>query len=156
MAGTLYDEMRELYAENRVGLFTYAWTVTGDASAAEDVVQAAVLRILENGHHPMGLRAYLFRAIRNAGIDWYRRQQRGSFTLSETGTEVDAPDAETTLQIRECVARLAPADRETVVLKVVAGMTFPEIAEVMRSNPNTVASRYRRALTAIRSRLEDA
>jgi RNA polymerase sigma-70 factor, ECF subfamily len=46
--------------------------------------------------------------------------------------------------------RIAPDDRELVELKIFAGLTFREIAEVTSLPQATVATRYRRALEQLR------
>ena len=55
----------------------------------------------------------------------------------------------------EAALRQLPAEEaELIVLHVWEGMTFLEIAELLELNRNTVASRYRKALTAIRELLD--
>ncbi len=48
------------------------------------------------------------------------------------------------------LARLDREDRELVQLKIYAGLTFREIAEVTGRPQATVATRYRRALDSLR------
>ncbi len=48
------------------------------------------------------------------------------------------------------LARLSAEDRELVQLKIYAGLTFREIAQVTGRPQATVATRYRRALDSLR------
>jgi len=45
---------------------------------------------------------------------------------------------------------LSAEDRELVQLKIYAGLTFREIAEITGKPPGTVATRYRRSLESLR------
>jgi RNA polymerase sigma factor (sigma-70 family) len=64
-----------------------------------------------------------------------------------TITGQDSGDAEA---IATAIARLEPQDQELVELKIYAGLTFREIAEIVDRPPATVATRYRRALEQLR------
>lgn len=60
--------MRVLYEEHADALWRYAPKLTGDAAAAEDVVQEMLLRAWR--HRPNGsARAWLFTVARNLVID---------------------------------------------------------------------------------------
>lgn len=50
------------------------------------------------------------------------------------------------------LSRLSAEQREVVELKIYAGLTFREIADVTKSPQGTVATRYRSALARIRQR----
>ena len=53
----------------------------------------------------------------------------------------------------EQIRAAAAEQRDTVALKIDGGLTFAEIAAVMRTSPNTAASRYRYALEKLRAAL---
>ena len=55
--------------------------------------------------------------------------------------------------ILRAVAALPEAQREVVVLRVHGRLKFREIAELLEVSINTVQSRYRYALSALRSAL---
>ena len=50
--------------------------------------------------------------------------------------------------------QLPEEQREVLVLKIWSDFTFAEIAEQLAISPNTAASRYRYALTALRRILD--
>ena len=52
--------------------------------------------------------------------------------------------------VAAALGRLSAEDRELIELKVFAGLTIREIAEVTGMPPGTVATRYRRALESLR------
>jgi RNA polymerase sigma-70 factor (ECF subfamily) len=51
---------------------------------------------------------------------------------------------------------LPPEQAEVVVLKIWEAMTFAEIAQILETSPNTVASRYQYAMTKLAARLTRA
>ncbi len=134
-------------------LFRYAVTLTRHRDDAEDALQAAMVRIalkpraLARADNPW---AYFLRVLRNEVFNLARRR-RPAQTLTDL-TELGITDPPTCEQaelhalVREAVHRLPPNQAEVVVLKVWEGMTFADIAEVLRESPNTIASRYRYAL----------
>ena len=52
------------------------------------------------------------------------------------------------------IGRLDASDRELVELKIFAGLTLREIADITGLPPGTVATRYRRSLESLRGWLE--
>jgi RNA polymerase sigma-70 factor (ECF subfamily) len=56
--------------------------------------------------------------------------------------------------LRAALAELSPQDREIVVLRGIEQNKNETIAELLDLKPNTVASRYRRALARLRNRLK--
>ena len=55
--------------------------------------------------------------------------------------------------MQEALEGLDSPQRDVIVLKIWGGMTANEIAEALEISPNTVASRYRYGLGALRKRL---
>jgi DNA-directed RNA polymerase specialized sigma24 family protein len=53
-----------------------------------------------------------------------------------------------------CLAKLPPEQRETVVLKIWNQYTFEEIGGLLEISPNTAAGRYRYGLQKIKAQLE--
>ncbi len=56
-------------------------------------------------------------------------------------------------RLEAALAALPEAQREVFLLREHAGLSFPEIAEATGTNENTVKSRLRYALVALRDRL---
>src|SRR4029453_15381696 len=69
--------LTQLYCDFRQQLFTCALSVTGSPSRAEDAVHDAFCRGLRRkdaaGDRMIDLKAYVFRAVRNAALDQLRR-----------------------------------------------------------------------------------
>lgn len=140
------------------------WTRT--AADAEDVLQDAFVRFwrhqrkLTAASDPIGL---VLTSIRRAALDLARTTDRR--TARETATLSDQPEPlfEPLLQddgrrqtIEAALRRLPPEQREILVMKIWGERTFEEIARELGISPNTAASRYRYALTAMRKELSTA
>ncbi len=150
---SFFDQVRRLYEEERQGLYSYALSLTGDEPAAEDAVHAAFARLLRRGRPPREMRPFVFRSVRNAAFDGLRALAVRSAGQGVPTLRATSIDSDRIAAVRECLARLSPDERESVVLKVAGGMTFAEIGRVRRVSENTAASWYRRGLARMREML---
>ncbi len=155
------EEVYDLYARS---LYRQAFALTGSAEDAEDAVQE-VMAMLAGQGKPLSrirnLRAFLFTAVRNAAYSALRRRRRaGDLETALAGELPTQPAGDLegraveSVLLREAFTVLPPEQREVVVLKVFEGMTFREIAGIVRAPANTVASRYRYAMERLRRVLE--
>lgn len=143
--------LTELYDLAAPRLVRYAVTLTRNQHDAEDVLQAAFVRIARNperlstAHHPW---PYLLRVVRNEALRVI--QNRRSQSIVETPsacvvhTEFDQQDVAES--VRKALRQLPPMQAEVVVLKIWENMTFAQIGAVLETSQNTAASRYRYAL----------
>ena len=154
-------------------LFRLARHLTGRDEDAQDLVQetfARALKAQQRYEQGTNLRAWLFRILRNAYIDMYRRVRQSPV---RSGLDDDPPDRgpsgreplrgdEELDRLRRVVAEdiesaLASLslDARTVVLLDLEGLTEGEVAEVLGCSVGTVKSRLSRARAALRERLRD-
>src|SRR5271163_3853165 len=148
------------------GLFLYARQLCRNDADAADVVQEAFLRVwrkhANNGVTEPDLPALCYSAVRYTVLDRQRqaaRRWRREVVAGETLYE-PPPLFESSLERAEEHARLETAihglpveQREVLTLKIWGELTFQQIATVTDESPNTVASRYRLALVALRQQL---
>lgn len=140
-------------------LCTVAVAWLGRMDDALDLVQDVLVRIVERGVQAEAPLAYCVRSIRNAAIDRLRTR-RGLPANVPLGPLcegiIDAAAAKTEQQrdaaefVQLALARLRSDQREVIVLKAYAGLTFAEIAETLSLPPGTVATHYRRGLEAMK------
>ena len=64
-------------------------------------------------------------------------------------------DQQRQMRIEAALAQLPADQREVVVLKIWAGLTFMQIAQALEIPMNTVASRYRYALIRLETMLSE-
>src|SRR5690242_19882800 len=137
--------------------FNYARWLTKNDAEAEDVVQDACVRAMRyfSSLRDDDARAWLFTIVRNT---WYSRVSRRSPVAEPSSEGVadqrqdDALDPEERLMQQHTVARVRaaleqlPVDfREVVVLREIEGLSYKEIAAVIRVPIGTVMSRLARA-----------
>ena len=133
---------------------------------AEDVVQAAFVRFWTTRGRAADPVAYLFACVRSAALDWRRAGARRG-RREEAAARSDSPAAPAALftarmeheerrgAIEAALAKLPEPQREVLVMKVWAKLSFPQIAEALGIPPDTAASRYRYALDKLRGELAE-
>lgn len=153
------DSFPILYRRYARSLFFYAQSMTRDSALAEDFVQEAFSKLL--AYDPADIedsaKGLLYSFTRNLAIDEARRSslrhRKAPRLLPAAGTPP------VSRELAEAVSRaldeLPDEQREAVILKVYAGMTFEEAAAVAEAPTPTVMSRYRYALQKLSELLQD-
>ncbi len=144
-------------------LFARQWLPS--MADAEDAVQNAFVRFWR--HQPQaGAEHYplLYAAVRTSALDLIRSRDRREKREADDRVDVsraDTPVFDTTIDQREhaeavqaALDQLPQAQREVVVLKVWGELTFAQIAQALGESINTIASRYRYALEAMRRHIK--
>ena len=160
------DQLEKTYCSHRQGLFSLALSITGCRQLAEDAIQSAFERLCRLGAAPKGdVVGYVFASVRNASRDVMRSKRRvadvresifNGYVRSEeswSGPAENFLTEERDQILRAAIDDLDEADREVVVMKTFAGLTFDAIGEVLEQPTKTVATRYRRALTKLEEKL---
>jgi RNA polymerase sigma-70 factor (ECF subfamily) len=147
----------------------FVFRLTGDASAAEDVAQDTFVRAYRNlGRFAIrGLRdsfsSWLFQLARHGAIDELRRRARRPAPVPEAGADESAPGADpadgTAAREREraiaaAVGELPEDQRTALALAAYEGLSYAEIAHIMKSSEKSVEARLYRARQFLRRRLE--
>ena len=154
-------QLSRWFDEFRASLSLYAqhWL---EPALAEDAVQGVFVGLMKEESEPKNVKAWLFRAVRNAAIDQFRSRDRrqvheahsagdrAAWFEPSTDDRIDAAAAQTAL------LKLAADEREIVVLRIWVGMTFKEIAAIVGQPLPTVFVRYREALAVLREILESS
>ncbi len=148
--------MTGLYEEHAQALFTYALALTRDPSGAEDAVHEAICRVLSLGKLPGEPRPYLFRCVRNAAVDAWRRQKpsEAAGILDLVAADDDTFDRALCAQIERFLFELPQDEMETILLHIFDGLSFREVASVKQVPLNTVTSWYRRGVQKLRERTQ--
>ena len=147
--------------EQLPGLRRYARVLTGDAWAADDLVQDTLERACLKWQLWVAgtdLRAWLFTLMHSLYLNQRRAAKvaLNSVSIDDVGAELQAPASPGTdpLDLRRCLQRL-PADQRAVLLLVtVEDMSYQEAAKVLAIPLGTVMSRLSRARSRLRELME--
>jgi RNA polymerase sigma-70 factor (ECF subfamily) len=139
------------------------FALLGRADDAEDALQEVFVKLaLKSCSHVEDLRPYLFRMARNEAINTLRRRKREYRLMENYGeeNETTSPNSDSAFNAanhdwQKLLARLPLEQREIIALKIWEEMTFAEISAVVKTSPNTAASRYRYGIERLRKWYEE-
>ena len=158
----------DLYVRYGRMAFALAYRVLDDPEGAEDAVQEAFLAVWRHAdsYQPSrgSVKSWLLTVVRNRAIDLVRAREsrpKAGPPLDEmialASPEGDpADDALRRIEadtVRAALASLPDEQRRTVELAFFSGLSYPEVAEVMRAPLGTVKSRMRLAMERLRGLL---
>ena len=153
--GLLEQEFEQLFHEHYPLVYRTAYSVTGRAEDAEDVVQTIFLRLYRRRDGAAGLKknpkAYLYRAAVNEAISTVRLRRRHILTGDDS--EFDRPvepvrpaqDAALRRQFLEALAKLNPKAVEILILRYEHSYSDAEIAEMLGTSRASIAVQLHRA-----------
>jgi RNA polymerase sigma-70 factor, ECF subfamily len=128
----------------------------------EDLVQEVFLRALPRVRElrdTSRFGSWLAAIARNLAIDYYRRSQTrperpdDASDPDEQPAKVDVSSNREAAEILDCIRSLSEAYRETLILRLVEGMTGPEIAAKTGLSPGSVRVNLHRGMNQLRQRL---
>ncbi|MFI7589903.1 SigE family RNA polymerase sigma factor [Spongisporangium articulatum] len=149
----------DFVAERGDALLRLAWLLTGERSAAEDLAQEALARVLPRwdsigpGRHE----AYLRRAIRSTWVDGLRRRAaRVRLDVVPDLPDVAQPgdsgaQVDDRLALRAALAALTVRQRTVLVLRYFEDLSEAETARLMGCSVSTVKSTTHDALARLRA-----
>lgn len=160
-----------IYDKYVAQIYRFVYLKLPSKEAAQDVTSEAFLRLWQyvlEGSEIRNVRALLYRIARNLVADYYRKAEV-SVPLEETVTfEADSTSTISTGQlsdhgrqhseieskaelslILERVARLKEDYRDVLLLRLIDGLGFKDIATVLEKTPGHVRVIYHRALKAL-------
>jgi len=130
--------------------------LAGSSVDPEDLIQDAFLKAykkLDSFEGQSGFYTWVYAIARNLAIDEFRKRKYEKLRVStpsdeldlESDLSVDETEREEVLVLRKAIAMLPELMRSVVVMKMIDGLTYPEIAEVTGVNEETVKNRMFRA-----------
>ncbi|SHJ50317.1 RNA polymerase sigma-70 factor, sigma-E family [Tessaracoccus bendigoensis DSM 12906] len=146
----------ESFVEARGGdLLRAAWTLTGDAHHAEDLLQTALAKSLgaydrlANDHK---FEAYLRTTMYRTYISWWRRRSWRSETPSEYVPEVRGSEAtvELRLDVMRALETLPRMQRAVMTMRYVEDRPVAEVAEALGISEGTVKKYAHRGCATLR------
>lgn len=167
-----------LVRRHQTALYNFALRQVRIPQVAEDVVQEAFVRVVQNAmefKHEARFTTWVYTITRNLCIDHLRKralrkhpsldESRGEEgegpTLGEqtadprASVEREATGTELKERIARAVDRLPDEQREVFLMREIANLPFKDIAEITGVPENTVKSRMRYALERLQEALSE-
>ncbi|CAN5603910.1 SigE family RNA polymerase sigma factor [soil metagenome] len=150
-------DLAELYAAHRLSLVRLAILLVDDLASAEDVVQDAFTHLAGRMHRlrdPHAALGYLRTSVVNGSRSALRRRRTARGYAPPAEVEPPGPDdravlAEEHREVLTALDRLAPRQREVLVLRYWSGLSEAEIATACGISRGAVKSTASRALDAL-------
>lgn len=153
-------EVEKAYDKYADELYKYALMILADHGAAEDAVQQVFVKMMKMGNSILQIEShddYLRKAVRNECYDIIKKHNRfkglvkklSSMPTIEGLDGKESSEAEREL-LEGAIKKLSPKEREVLHMKVYEDKTLSEIGNIIDVSVNTVASRYRYALSKLR------
>ena len=155
--------LSRVYEKYRADLLRLAWSLLGERTAAEDVVQDVFVAFAGSArtfHLTGSLKGYLATCTANAARNRLKvTTRRATVGLDEAmgltcgagGPEAWASQSEESRQVRCALGELPDEQREVITLRLYGDLAFREIAAWQKTSIKTVQSRYRYGLDKLRS-----
>lgn len=139
----------------------------GEREEVEELVQDTFVRAfqaLDSFRGDCAFRTWLFTIERRLLVDRRRAGKRSRLKVAvsdgDIATEFDALDLmvadETAGAITQVVARLTPMQREVFTLRVVEGLSYKEIADLVGTTEGAARVHYHHALRTVKEHLDAA
>ncbi len=163
----------QLLGRHKAKIYSTIYLFVKDHALAEDIFQDVFIKIIDTlrkgkYNHEGKFVQWASRIAYNMCVDNFRRNKRRAhirpteeFDIfdvlqnSEPGTDEHMIKSETHAKIRKLVDLLPPEQREVVILRHYADMSFKEISALTRVSINTALGRMRYALINIRKIMEE-
>ena len=163
----------ELLTRHKQKIYTSIYLFVKDQALAEDIFQEVFIKIIDTlrkgkYNHEGKFVQWAMRISYNMCVAYSRRsKRRPKVSPTETFDIFDVPQvtddnaeqsiikSQTHEKIRRLVDLLPPEQREVVILRHYADMSFKEISQLTRVSINTALGRMRYALINIRKMIEE-
>lgn len=163
----------ELLGRHKNKIYTSIYLFVKDQALAEDIFQDVFIKIIDTlrkgrYNHEGKFLQWAMRIAYNMCVDHFRRtKRRPQFTPTETFDIMDilkvSEDnmeqlmikSQTHDRVRQLVDLLPPEQREVVILRHYADLSFKEISQLTRVSINTALGRMRYALINIRKMMAE-
>jgi RNA polymerase sigma-70 factor (ECF subfamily) len=163
-----------LVTRHKNKVYTTILLIVKNTDTAEDLVQDTFIKAIHTmksgRYNEEGkFSSWICRIAHNLAIDYFRKEKRSpminiedgsnifnNLSFSEESIESLQIKEETHERLRELIQQLPEAQKEVLIMRHYADMSFQEIAETTGVSINTALGRMRYALINLRKKLTDS
>lgn len=161
-----------LLARYKSKIFTTIYLIVKDRTLAEDLFQEVMIKVVRmiraGSYNEEGkFLPWVVRIARNLAIDYFRKQQRtpvvhetddfdifNSAQLTDKNAEDEIIKEENARYVKEMIQKLPEKQREVLIMRTYADLSFKEIAALTDVSINTALGRMRYALLNLKKLAE--
>ena len=149
------DSLNTLYTMFKDSVFAVAFGITSDYHLAEDCVIETFVRLTQVKRFSANKgdgKGFILTIARNVALELRRRHKREvtNYVIQSYGEAEQT--VEDSIYINQLLKHLNEKQRQTVILKCCAELTFRQIAKVMKCPETTAKSRYKKAISILREK----
>lgn len=156
-------ELLELYATHRARALSIARRILRDPDEAEDVVQEVFIRLCfatdECFDGKSAYSTWLFRVMVNSSINSLRSRRRRDRLRHDPQPGVDPETAASGQELRRhfdaALAQVSAQHQQIIALRELRGLSYPEIAALLRIPEGTVKSALSRGRARVQAILRE-
>jgi RNA polymerase sigma-70 factor (ECF subfamily) len=154
-----HDAFEQLFERYREPLYGFFRRRLDNSVRADDLTQETFLAVVQatSRYEPRArVRTYLYGIALNLVAAERRKQAKGDLGPESQREPGSTTSPDPSIWVREALERLAPVEREILMLREYEQLSYSEIANTLRLPVNTVRSRLFRSRMALKQYLEPA
>jgi RNA polymerase sigma-70 factor, ECF subfamily len=148
--------VEQAFVRYRLDLYRFLLRRTRDHHDAEELTQqvfADAASTVSRTGPPRSMRGWLYAVAERRLVDERRRRERDARIVPLLAVEPAVTSGQTPQTVEDAVAQLPEPQRQVVVMRVVEGRAYRDIARVLDCNEAACKMRLSRALCRLRNEL---
>mgnify|MGYP002312246093 CR=1 FL=1 len=155
----LIENLIQYIEQNEEKWYRVAYYYARNQEVAMDIVQEAITKALtkiSSIKQAKFMKTWFYRILINTAIDETKRNRKNAtFCLEDYQTEAIEEDFTTNIQLYEKINQLKPKLKTVILLRFFEDLKLSEIAQVTKTNENTIKSRLYQALDQLKVEWEE-
>ena len=152
-----FEQLVSCYMRPAVGV---ARQILSDRALAEDAIQESFLRVIRKRDQYIPgspFSCWFYTIVRNVCADMLRKRNRETRRIREIAAGRERESVrDNSPQIPELLNVLARSDRDVLVLRIVHGLGFRDVAAALGISEEAAKKRAQRALRRLRTKIHDS
>ena len=155
----LIENLIQYIEQNEEKWYRVAYYYARNQEVAMDIVQEAITKALtkiSSIKQAKFMKTWFYRILINTAIDETKRNRKNAtFCLEDYQTEAIEEDFTTNIQLYAKINQLKPKLKTVILLRFFEDLKLSEIAQVTKTNENTIKSRLYQALDQLKVEWEE-